>query len=455
MLLARGGGFDGGVPRLDVLVALAADASADVRQAAEETLARLPDRQYMEFLEAPGLEEPIIRRLVDPARVRPALLPLLLTHPAVPLNAVTALASQAGPELVAILLSHLDILQTPVLMALKTNPAYLDAQKRTAAASTARAEEQRRVSRQDQEKAAAQQQLVQMIALSASGESDAATGASESLRGIADDELLDLLAATTLAEPIARHFLEPASIRPALLPLLLGHPDTPQDAIVSLAARAGADVVPILLDQLDLLRTASLVALRDNPTYLLWQKQPPPEGYVIEVDLLDLLIQEMESDRPVSEEQIQEALAGAEGAQNEEAAGSLTNKIARMKVAQRVKLALLGTREERGMLIRDPSRVVWRAVLSSPKLTEAEVETFAALKNVSQDLLRSISMNRKFMKDYVVLKNLVMNPRTAIDVTLPLLNRLLPNDLRAAAASKDIPDTTRKMAQKLIRSRNG
>src|SRR6185295_9926211 len=130
---------------------------------------------------------------------------------------------------------------------------------------------------------------------------------------------------------------------------------TPPDAIVHLAGTAGPEIVPILLDELDLLRTPALVALKENPTYLLWQKQPPlAQGYVLEVDLLDLLIQEMETEKPPTVEELEEALSDIDvslGGDPEKI--GLVKKISRMKVAQRVKLALLGTREERSMLIRD------------------------------------------------------------------------------------------------------
>ena len=95
-----------------------------------------------------------------------------------------------------------------------------------------------------------------------------------------------------------------------------------------------------------------------------------------------------------------------------------------MNVAARVKLAFLGSREERSLLIRDPSKVVWRAVLSSPKLTENEVEGFASQKIPSGDSAAGFQ-NRKFIKNYIVLKNLVNNPRLPIDIALPLLNRLM------------------------------
>src|SRR4029077_17071714 len=117
--------------------------------------------------------------------------------------------------------------------------------------------------------------------------------AEAALQKIPDDECLELLATASLAPEVAQYFLAQAPARLALLPLLLGHPDSPQDAITNLAATAGPEVVSVLLDHLDLLKTHALLALKQNPTYLQWQKNPPSHGYVLEVDLLDLLIEEM------------------------------------------------------------------------------------------------------------------------------------------------------------------
>jgi hypothetical protein len=456
ILLARGGSLSAEELRLDVLVALSQDADGEVRQAAQQTLDRLPDTDCSGLLQAPTAGASVVRYFLEPAHYRPALLPVLLQHPATPPEAVAALAAQADTGLVSQLLAHLEKLQTPVLLALKQNPAYLDWQKRAQASNAALFRHRAIDPLEEMVRRDAQKRLGELITIAASDDAEAGRDAAATLAGLSDEECLDQMAAVTLEKTVARYFLSPGNIRPALLPLLLGHPDTPQDAIVKLAETAGPDIVPILLDQLDLLKTPALLALKENPTYLHWQKQPPSQGYVLEVDLLDLLIQEMESEKPPTVEELEAAFADANVSNPEEqtAPGGLVNKIARMKVAQRVKLALLGTREERALLIRDTSRVVFRAVLGSPKLTDAEVEGFSTLKNVSQEVLRLISMNRKFMKNYVVLKNLANNPRTPIDVSLPLLNRLLANDLRALSASREVPETLRKMAQKLIRARS-
>ena len=131
-----------------------------------------------------------------------------------------------------------------------------------------------------------------------------------------------------------------------------------------------------------------------------------------------------------------------------------TGKLAKMSVAQKVKMALLGNREERALLISDGSRVISRAVLSSPKLTETEVEGFAAMKNVDQDVLRTISMNRKFMKNYSTMKNLASNPRLPIDLGLTLLPRLIQNDLLMLGKNREVSETIRKMAVKLTKTRS-
>lgn len=132
---------------------------------------------------------------------------------------------------------------------------------------------------------------------------------------------------------------------------------------------------------------------------------------------------------------------------------TLLQKLAKMTVSQRVQLALKGGSEERRTLIRDANKVVQRAVLQSPRLTEREVESFAAMANLSDETLRLIATNRKFRKNYGIVRNLMNNPKTPIDVTLHMLPLLNPQDLKALGGNKNIPETLRTMAAKLVRQR--
>ncbi len=132
---------------------------------------------------------------------------------------------------------------------------------------------------------------------------------------------------------------------------------------------------------------------------------------------------------------------------------SVYQRIARMAVGERVQLAMKGSREERFILIRDGSKVVSGAVLESPKVTEQEVETFAAMKNVQEAVLRAIAGKRKFLKDYGVIRNLTSNPRCPLDVQLTLMKNLLNNDLRALSTNKNVADTVRKVALKMFKER--
>src|SRR5947209_6452468 len=77
--------------------------------------------------------------------------------------------------------------------------------------------------------------------------------------------------------------------------------------------------------------------------------------------------------------------------------------IAGLSIAQRIALAMKGTREERAILIRDPNKIVAVAVLSSPKLTETEVESIAKMANVSEEILRIIGHTRAWVKNYTVM----------------------------------------------------
>ena len=445
-MLARGAAEASAQPRLDILVPLTDDADEEVRQAAVETLHRLGDDYCAQALASPSLPESVLRYFLDPAHLRPRLLPVLLTNPVSPQDEINALAATAGPEAIPLLLEHLDLLKSSALTALKSNPAYLGWKKKSSLAALPK--EEKLAAARDALQLPPEQQLSTLVLLASDANEEVRRAAQGTLERLQEIRCAELLADPSLEEAVARYFLDPGHIRPALLPVLLAHPVTPADAVAALAAQASPAIIPVLLDNLDLLKTSALIALKENAVYLHWQEEPPTQGVVVEVDLLEMLIAEAEA------EELQEFPAELADAEEAKAEGGIYSKISKMTVAQRVKLALLGNREERSLLIRDPSKSVIRAVLGSPKLTDSEVENFAAMKNVSQEVLRLISMNRKFMKNYTVMKSLVNNPRVPIDVGLPLLPRLIINDLLTVSRSREVSDTIRKMAEKLYKARH-
>ena len=109
-----------------------------------------------------------------------------------------------------------------------------------------------------------------------------------------------------------------------------------------------------------------------------------------------------------------------------------------------------GSREERAILIRDPNKIVAAAVLSSPKLTEIEVESIARMANVSEDVLRIIAANRAWMKNYQVALALTKNPKTPVAVSMNLLARLNERDLKTISTDRNVSDVLRMTARKKL-----
>jgi hypothetical protein len=128
-------------------------------------------------------------------------------------------------------------------------------------------------------------------------------------------------------------------------------------------------------------------------------------------------------------------------------------KINSLDVKGRIQLALKGNKEERSILIRDGTKVVALAVLEAPKLSDGEVEKFASQKNVLEAVLRQIPLKRRFMKNYIVVRNLVANPRTPLDLGLGLMKNLLTQDLKNLSANKEVSETIRKLALKMYKQK--
>jgi hypothetical protein len=140
-------------------------------------------------------------------------------------------------------------------------------------------------------------------------------------------------------------------------------------------------------------------------------------------------------------------------AQGEPRRENTLQKINNLDVKGRIQLALKGNKEERSILIRDGTKVVSLAVLDAPKLTDGEVEKFALQKNVLEAVLRTIPLKRRFMKNYIVIRNLTSNPRTPMDLSLGLLKHLLAQDLKNLSSNKEISETVRKLALKMYKQK--
>jgi hypothetical protein len=316
---------------------------------------------------------------------------------------------------------------------------------------------------------------------------------------------------------VLSYFISPDNLRMPLLNPLLENPAVTEDMTVRLAMEASSRVLanmlwhprvlnskttlhaismnPALPEEDGVVVRSALANLGENTDYLVEQAQLDAETHEPHVpnDILDAELDRYlrehadeiatEEGKPfdlyvsvTQEEQSSAAVVGGagevpklvtmaveaperpvEGAKPDPSIRkkmSALQKISQLGVGQRVQLAIKGSKDERFILVRDGSKVVSSAVLESPKISDQEIEMFATLKNVQEGVLRGIAGKRKFMRNYVVQRNLANNPRTPLDVSLPIMKGLMINDLRSMSKNKNINDTLRKMAVKLYKQRS-
>ncbi len=132
---------------------------------------------------------------------------------------------------------------------------------------------------------------------------------------------------------------------------------------------------------------------------------------------------------------------------------SLYQRLLNMAVNEKIRLATLGNKEARNLLIKDPNRLVIHSVISSPKLTEDEVISFAGNKNLSKDVANLIASKKEFLKSYAVKVALVNNPKTAVPTAIKLMPHLMEKDVRNVAKSRGISSVVVAAARRIITQR--
>jgi len=132
---------------------------------------------------------------------------------------------------------------------------------------------------------------------------------------------------------------------------------------------------------------------------------------------------------------------------------SLYNQILGMPISEKIRLATVGNREARNLLIRDQNRVVLQAVISSPKLTEEEIISFAGNRSLAKDVVQLIAGRKEFLKGYQVKLALVCNAKTPVPTALSLLPSLRDKDLRQISKSKNVSSVISRAALRMTETR--
>jgi regulator of extracellular matrix RemA (YlzA/DUF370 family) len=134
---------------------------------------------------------------------------------------------------------------------------------------------------------------------------------------------------------------------------------------------------------------------------------------------------------------------------------SLIRRIMFMNTKDRMKLAMKGDREARGILVRDSNKVVCSAVVKNPRITEQEVENIAAMRTVADEVLRIIAMNRAWVRSYTIIHNLTKNPRTPVPTAMNILPRIRTKDLQSLQQNRNVSEAVRRLAYRLAQTRSG
>jgi hypothetical protein len=230
---------------------------------------------------------------------------------------------------------------------------------------------------------------------------------------------------------------------PRIIELLYMNPRTrasTADRLVDLAARSGIELsgIPAWREAC----AAIAGELIPEPS-----EEPTPDDVLFQEThaLAERLSSSRDEDTHVETEQGREVV--------KEKFVPLHRRIAEMTVSQKVRRAMVGSKDERMLLVRDSNRLVATAVVRSPLLHETEVMLISRNRNVSDEVLRVIATSPEWLKSYSVKRNLVENPKTPASLATRLVQHLRESDLRQIAKSKNVTGAVQEAARRHLHRR--
>lgn len=264
-----------------------------------------------------------------------------------------------------------------------------------------------------------------------------AEGAKAAIMSLPIEYFLEALQRQQALEPLFDFAAKNLASKPGVPDALVANKNCAAEHLVPVARQLSTSSVQTLMEELDRVSESPALAAALEQTTALTADQKH-------------LLQELLGSS-IDETALAEAAAEAEP--DVAKRQTLLQRLSKMTVAQRVQFAMKGGPEARRTLIRDSNKVVQRAVLQSPRLTDQEVEAFASMSSLTDEILRLIANNRNFRKNYTVVRNLLNNAKTPLDVSLHMLPMVNAVDLKRLCSNKNVPETLRTTAIKLHRQR--
>ena len=131
----------------------------------------------------------------------------------------------------------------------------------------------------------------------------------------------------------------------------------------------------------------------------------------------------------------------------------LVRRIQKMTVSEKIKIAMKGNGEARGILMKDSNKLVVMSVLSNARITESEIEAMARNRSIIEDALRAIAKNREWMKKYSIQLALVTNSKTPPAIAMRFIPTLKKKDISLLEKNKNVSEGVRAMAKKLAKTK--
>lgn len=128
----------------------------------------------------------------------------------------------------------------------------------------------------------------------------------------------------------------------------------------------------------------------------------------------------------------------------------LSMQIAEMGKAEKIRLAMVGNKAARALLVRDINKQISYAAISSPQMTVQEACEIAKARDVTEEILRYIANKKDWLKSAEVKHNLVFNPKCPVGISMKFLGFLRIDELRNLSRSRNVPAQLRSLAAQWV-----